>query len=87
MKKAEPLAPPFLLRCRLLYLVSPLKALHSSCGIHDAPLPGKERMTLTANLHFKHLLRGAGGEGVATGANNLGLNILGMNLILHYYEL
>jgi hypothetical protein len=67
-----------------LYFVSPLEALHPSCGVHNAPLPGKERMTLATKLNLKHWLCGTNGKSVTAGADNLGFHILGMNLILHY---
>ena len=41
-------------------------------------------MTLAAKLYLQYLLGGAGGKGIATGADYLGIRIvLGMNLFLH----
>jgi len=41
-------------------------------------------VALTAQLNLEHLPGGAGGKGIATGANYLGISIiLRVNLILH----
>ena len=41
-------------------------------------------MTITEQLNLKHLPGGAGGKGIATRANYLGISvILGVNLFLH----
>lgn len=67
----------------LLHLVSCLEALHSPCGVHDAPLPGEEGMTLAAKLHLEHRLCRADSEGVAARADNLCFHVFRMDILLH----
>jgi len=66
------------------HFVAALEAFHPTCGVHYLLLPGEERMALAAQLHLKQLLGRAGGKGVATGADHLGIGVvLRMYLILH----
>lgn len=83
MKRGAEL-PPFGFTCfYLLHLVAPLEALYPPCGVHDAPLPCKEWMTLATKLDLQHRLGGAGGKGVAAGANHLRFLVFGMDVFLH----
>jgi hypothetical protein len=72
----------------VLNLIALLKPLDTSGSIHDAPLAGKERVTVAAHLDFELLFRRAGGEPVPAGTDYLGIGIiLGMNLLFHIIQL
>jgi len=67
-----------------LQLVLALEALHSTGGIHYPLLAGVERMTLPAKFHPQLLYSGAGGKGVAAGADHPGIVVvLGMDFLFH----
>lgn len=68
----------------LLHLVSSLEALHSPRGVHDAPLPGEEGVTLTAKLNLEHRLCRAGNEGVTARAGDLRFHVFRMDILLHW---
>jgi hypothetical protein len=67
-----------------LNLVSPLKPLYTPGGIYHPTLPGKKRVTLTAQLNLQELLNGASSEGIATSTDYLSVRVIfGMNLLFH----
>ena len=69
----------------IFYLVLTFKAFHSAGGINYLLLTGEEGMALAAQLYSKCLFGGAGGEGIAAGADYLGVGVvLGMYLRSHF---
>ncbi len=65
-------------------LVAALEALDSAGGINYPPLAGEERVTFAAKLNPEELLGRSGGEGIAAGADHLGIFVVcRMNLFFH----
>jgi len=61
-----------------------LKPFYPPGSVYYSPFSREEWMAFTAQLNLQHLFSRAGGEGVTTGTNYLGISIiLGMNLIFH----
>jgi hypothetical protein len=71
----------------ILFCVFFHKFIHSTGGIYKLLFSGKERVTLRTNLYPDIGLGGTGVYGIAAGADNHALLILGMNLVLHFYFL
>ena len=72
-------------RTLFLNLVATSEAFHPTGGINYPQFAGEERMAFAAQLRFKHLLGGAGSEGLATGADYLGIGVvLGMYFSFHF---
>jgi hypothetical protein len=60
-----------------------LEFVHASSGVHELLLAGIERVAHVANAHDDYRFGGAGLDLVATGATNLRVHILRMNVRLH----
>jgi hypothetical protein len=63
------------------------EAVHSSGGIHEFLLSGKEGMALGTDVYPD---AGAGGAGVdyfSAGTDNRTILVFGMNLVFHVYNL
>jgi hypothetical protein len=68
----------------IFYLVATFEAFHPAGGIHYLLLAGEEWVTFTAQLHSERLFGGASGEGIAAGADYLGIGVIfGMYLRSH----
>ena len=57
-------------------LVATLEAFYSTGRINYLLFTGEEGMAFAAQLHSELLLGGAGSEGVATGADYLGIGVV-----------
>ena len=66
-------------------LVLSLKAIDAACRVHKFLLPSEEGMARRANFHTDvALVRRAGLEGMAAGANDIDRVVCGMNSGLHF---
>src|SRR5690606_22052106 len=65
--------------------VAGLEAGHAATGVEDALLAGVERVAVRAGLGLDRAgrRRAAGRERVAAGAGHLGLDVLGVDVLLH----
>jgi len=69
-------------------LIAFLKPLYSSGGVHHAPLTGKERVTVAADLDLQFFFRGTGGEFIAAGTYYHGIVIkFRMYFLFHIVQL
>ena len=59
------------------------ETLHAACGVQDALLPGKERVTLRADVNLQNRLNTEGFEAIATGTTDCGFNIIWMYSLFH----
>ena len=81
---ASTLADAVRRRRRLLVQVETLfETVHTSAGVDQLLLTGKERMALAANLNADVLFGRARLKGVAAGALDGGHLVFGMDLFLH----
>ena len=64
------------MRTLFLNLVAAFEAFHPAGGVNYSQFAGEEGMAFAAQLRFKHLPGGAGSEGVATGADCLGIGVI-----------
>jgi hypothetical protein len=71
---ARPRTPP---------AVAALETLDTPSGIDELLLAREERVALVAQLRVQFRLGGTSGKGVATGASDLGLDVLGMGVGFH----
>src|SRR5262249_56023071 len=68
---------------RVLGPVLAVEALHPARGIDELLLPGEERMARRADVDVDALLRGAGRDDIAAGADDVARVVAGMNAFLH----
>lgn len=60
--------------------------INASACVNELLLAGKERVALRADVYTDiTALCGAGNEGLSASADNLGLNIIGMDCFLHFF--
>ena len=71
----------------LLQTKSLVETVNTSTGVNQLLLAGVERVALGADFNSDVLLGGAGGKGIATGATNRSLFVLGMESFLHVVHL
>jgi hypothetical protein len=86
-KRGETDSPPLEFRPLLLlflYLISTLKALHLSRGIHDSVLASAEKgVALAAVFDLQHRSGRTSIEGIATGTVYRSIHILRVNILFH----
>jgi hypothetical protein len=66
-----------------IFLILLHKLLYPSFGIDELLLSGKEGMTVGANIHMDIWLGRTRMNGVATGTDNRGFDVFGVQLLLH----
>ena len=65
------------------HLIFALKALDSTCGIHNLLLTSEEWMTLVADFNLDRVLRSAGDELISTSTADTALYVIGMDFGFH----
>ena len=71
----------------LLQAEALVEAIDTSTGVNQLLLAGIERVALGADLNTDLLLGGASGKGVAAGATDRSLLVLGVDTISHFVHL
>ena len=72
---------------QLLQVEALVETVNTSTGVNQLLLAGIERVALGADLHADVLLGGTGSKGVATGAADGGLFVVGMDAFSHVVHL
>ncbi len=80
-KKEQDICPAL----QFLFCVTLVELLNASTSGNITLTAGEERMALGANINSQLSLGGAGSKGIAATTDNLCLEILWMNTVLHLY--